>query len=73
MTDDTPETPTALLDRAEQHATNVAAEHFSDLPVETIDREVSHRAQRQADVTKYALCSVRDSPYQLSTKSHETE
>ena len=52
-TDDTPETPTALLDRARQHATNVAAEHFPDLPVETIDWEVSHRAQRQAGVTKY--------------------
>ncbi|GKZ15342.1 hypothetical protein [Haladaptatus sp. T7] len=36
-TDDTPETPTALLDRAKQHATNAAAEHFPDLPVETID------------------------------------
>jgi SprT-like protein len=52
-TDDTPETPTALLDRAQQHATNVAAEHFPDLPVETIGWEVSHRAQRQAGVTKY--------------------
>ncbi|WP_435158697.1 hypothetical protein [Haladaptatus sp. DFWS20] len=28
VTDDTPETATALLDRAQQHATNVAAEHF---------------------------------------------
>ncbi|WP_435158823.1 hypothetical protein [Haladaptatus sp. DFWS20] len=37
VTDDTPETPTALLDRARQHATNVAAEHFPDLPVETIE------------------------------------
>jgi SprT-like protein len=32
-TDDTPETPAALLDRARQHATNVAAEHFPDLLV----------------------------------------
>jgi SprT-like protein len=52
-TDDTPETATALFDRAQQHATNVAAEHFPDLPVEAIDWEVSHRAQRQAGVTKY--------------------
>ncbi|WP_266080779.1 hypothetical protein [Haladaptatus caseinilyticus] len=51
-TDDTPVTPTALLDRAQQHATNVAAEHFPDLPVETIDWKISHRAQRQAGVTK---------------------
>ena len=36
-TDDTPETPTALLDRAQQHAANVAAEHFPDLPVDAID------------------------------------
>ncbi len=52
-TDDTSETPTALLDRARQHATNVATEHFQDLPVETINWEVSHRTQRQAGVTKY--------------------
>ncbi|MCO8256785.1 SprT-like domain-containing protein [Haladaptatus sp. AB618] len=52
-TNDSPETPTALLDRARQHATNVAAEHFPDLPAETIGWEVSHRAQRQAGVTKY--------------------
>ncbi len=51
--DNIPETPTALLDRAQAHATNVAAEHFPDLPIETIEWEVSHRAQRQAGVTKY--------------------
>ena len=53
VTDNTPETPTALLDRARQHATSVANDHFPDLPVEAIDWEVSHRAQRQAGVTKY--------------------
>ncbi|WP_458210970.1 SprT-like domain-containing protein [Haladaptatus sp. NG-SE-30] len=42
-----------MPDCAQCHATNVAAEHFSDLPVETINWEVSHRAQRQAGVTKY--------------------
>ncbi|WP_227377912.1 SprT-like domain-containing protein [Haladaptatus halobius] len=52
-TDDTPETPTDLLGRAQQHATNFATEHFPDLPVETIDWEFSYRAQRQAGVTKY--------------------
>jgi hypothetical protein len=52
-TDDTPETPTALLDRAQQHAMNVAAEHFPEPPVDTNEWEVSHRAQRQAGVTKY--------------------
>ncbi|WP_458186666.1 hypothetical protein [Haladaptatus sp. NG-WS-4] len=36
-TDDTPETPTDLLDRARQHATDVSVEHFPGLPVETID------------------------------------
>jgi SprT-like protein len=51
--DDTPETPTALLDRAQQHATNFATEHFPDLPVDTIDWVISHRAQRQAGITKY--------------------
>ena len=53
VTDDTPETPTVLLDRARQHATNVAAEHFPELPVETIDWKIPHQAQRQACVTKY--------------------
>ena len=51
--DSTPPTKRVLFDRAQQHATNVAAEHFPDLPVETIEWEVSHRAQRQAGVTKY--------------------
>ncbi|MCO8245410.1 MULTISPECIES: hypothetical protein [unclassified Haladaptatus] len=51
--DDTPETPTALHDRAQQHATIVAAEHFPELPIETIDLKVSHRAKRQAGVTKF--------------------
>ncbi|WP_266080596.1 hypothetical protein [Haladaptatus caseinilyticus] len=44
-TDDTPETPTALLDQARQHATNVATEHFPELPVNAIDWEVSRRAK----------------------------
>ena len=42
VTDDTPETPTALLDRAQQHAMNVATEHFPDLPVEAIESEMIH-------------------------------
>ncbi|WP_227380410.1 hypothetical protein [Haladaptatus halobius] len=46
--DDTHETPTGLLNRAQQHATNVAAEHFPDLPIGAINWEVSHRTQRQA-------------------------
>lgn len=49
-TDDTPETPTALLDRA-QHVADVATKHFPDLPIEAIDWEVSHRIQRQVGVT----------------------
>ncbi|ODR79560.1 hypothetical protein BG842_06545 [Haladaptatus sp. W1] len=53
VTDDTPKTSTALLDRARQHAADVATEHFPDLSAEAIDWEVSHRAQRQAGVTKY--------------------
>ncbi|SIR92185.1 hypothetical protein SAMN05421858_4544 [Haladaptatus litoreus] len=36
-TDDTPETPTDLLDRARQHATNIAVKYFPDLLVEAID------------------------------------
>ncbi|WP_227380457.1 hypothetical protein [Haladaptatus halobius] len=30
-TDDTPETPTALLDPAQQHAVNVVTEHFPEI------------------------------------------
>jgi hypothetical protein len=30
-TDDTPETPTVLLDRAQQHAVNVVTEHFPEI------------------------------------------
>ena len=52
-TDDIPGTPTALLDRAQQHVADVATEHFPGLPIEAIDWEISHRAQRQAGVTKY--------------------
>jgi predicted SprT family Zn-dependent metalloprotease len=52
VTDDIPETPAALLDRARQHAADVATEHFPELPVEAINWEISHR-QRQAGVTKY--------------------
>ncbi|WP_435158845.1 hypothetical protein [Haladaptatus sp. DFWS20] len=42
-----------LLDRAQVHAADVAVEHFPDLPVEAIEWDVSHRAKRQAGVTKY--------------------
>lgn len=52
-TDDTSETPTALLDRAQQHATNVAAAHFPELPVDAIEWDISKRAQRTAGATRY--------------------
>ncbi|WP_231188317.1 SprT-like domain-containing protein [Haladaptatus sp. DYF46] len=51
--DDTPTTERALLDRAQAHAADVAAEHFPDLPIEAIGWDVSHRAKRRAGVTKY--------------------
>ncbi|WP_227380446.1 hypothetical protein [Haladaptatus halobius] len=51
-TDDTPTTERDLLDRGQAHAADVAAEHFPDLPVDTIEWDVSHRAKRQAGVTK---------------------
>ena len=50
---DTPTTERDLLDRAQQHAVDVAAEHFPDLPVETFTWEVSHRRQRSAGATRY--------------------
>ncbi|GAA0253524.1 hypothetical protein ACFFQF_33890 [Haladaptatus pallidirubidus] len=51
--DNTPTTERNLLDRAQEHAADVAAEHFPDLPVEAIAWEVSHRRQRSAGATKY--------------------
>ncbi|WP_231188295.1 hypothetical protein [Haladaptatus sp. DYF46] len=50
-----PTTERDLLDRAQAHAADVAAEHFPDLPIEAIAWDVSHRAKRQAGVTKYDL------------------
>ncbi|WP_227380388.1 hypothetical protein [Haladaptatus halobius] len=52
-TDDTPMTERDLLDRAQAHTADVAAAHFPDLPVDAIEWDVSHRAKRQAGVTKY--------------------
>ncbi|MFB9807488.1 SprT-like domain-containing protein [Haladaptatus pallidirubidus] len=49
---ETPTTDRNLLDRAQVHAADVAAEHSSNLPVEAITWKVSHRAKRQAG-TKY--------------------
>ncbi|WP_433634794.1 SprT-like domain-containing protein [Halomicrococcus sp. NG-SE-24] len=51
--DSVPKTQAALLDRAQTHAADVAAEHFPEFPVESIDWEVSERTQRQAGVTEY--------------------
>jgi hypothetical protein len=45
-TDDTPETPTALLDQTRRDAPTVSGEQFLDLPTEGIDRDVSHRTRR---------------------------
>ncbi|WP_266082570.1 hypothetical protein [Haladaptatus caseinilyticus] len=42
-TDDTPETPMAILDRARQHTADVATEHFPELPIEVIEWTVSPR------------------------------
>lgn len=51
--DDTPTTERGLLDRAQVHAADVAAENFPDLPIEAIAWEVSQRRQRSAGATKY--------------------
>jgi SprT-like protein len=40
--DNTPTTERDLLDRAQQHAADVTAAHFPDLPVEAINWEVYH-------------------------------
>jgi SprT-like protein len=51
--DDTPTIERDLLDRVQAHAANVAAEYFPNLPVDTIEWEISKRAKRQAGATKY--------------------
>ncbi|WP_227778044.1 hypothetical protein [Haladaptatus pallidirubidus] len=48
--DNAPTTERNLLDRAQAHSADVAAEHFPSLPAEAIEWEVSHRAKQQADV-----------------------
>ncbi|MFC7009370.1 SprT family zinc-dependent metalloprotease [Halalkalicoccus salilacus] len=48
-----PQTKQALCERAEVHAADVAAEHFPELPVESITWETSIRMQRSAGVAIY--------------------
>ncbi|WP_227380425.1 hypothetical protein [Haladaptatus halobius] len=48
--DDTPTIERDLLDRAQAHVADVAAEYFSNLLVEAIAWEVSHHVKRQAGV-----------------------
>lgn len=48
-----PATKEALCERAAIHASEVAAEHFPDLPVAEIDWETSPRMQRSAGVAIY--------------------
>ena len=52
-TENYPETKAALCERAAAHADEVAAEHFPELPVATIDWETSTRMQRSAGVAIY--------------------
>jgi SprT-like protein len=51
--EDTPTTDRDLLDCAQQHAADVAAEHFPSLPVEAIKWVISTHAKRTAGATKY--------------------
>lgn len=51
--EDHPETKATLCERAAAHADEVAAEHFPELPVATIDWETSTRMQRSAGVAIY--------------------
>lgn len=48
-----PQTKQALCERAEAHATDVAAEHFPELSVESITWETSTRMHRSAGVAIY--------------------
>ncbi|WP_332100926.1 SprT family zinc-dependent metalloprotease [Halalkalicoccus salilacus] len=48
-----PQTKQALCERAGAHAADVAAEHFPELPVESIRWETSTRMQRSAGVAIY--------------------
>lgn len=48
---DEPETQSEFIEQAEEYAAEVAAEHFPDLPVETVEWEVSTRMERAAGRT----------------------
>jgi SprT-like protein len=48
-----PETKEEFINCAEEYAVEIASEHFPDLPVETVEWEVSTRAERAAGRTKY--------------------
>ncbi|WP_231188849.1 SprT-like domain-containing protein, partial [Haladaptatus sp. DYF46] len=50
---DTLTTERGLLDRAQQHAADVAAAHFPNLPIEAVAWEISTQRQRSAGATKY--------------------
>ncbi|SIR88959.1 hypothetical protein SAMN05421858_4377 [Haladaptatus litoreus] len=59
--DDTPTTERALFDRAQAHAADVAAAHFLSLLVDTIEWDISMRAQRTAGTTNYdSECDLAD-------------
>ncbi|MCL7418947.1 MAG: SprT-like domain-containing protein [Halalkalicoccus sp.] len=53
QTSEHPETKAALCERAAAHVSEVAAEHFPELPVKAIDWEASTRMQRSAGVAIY--------------------
>lgn len=66
-----PQTKQALCERAEAHATDVAAEHFPALPVDSITWETSTRMQRSAGVAIYERQST-EITIRLSWDAYET-
>jgi SprT-like protein len=50
---DDPETQAEFIERAEEYAAEVASEHFPQLAVETVEWEVSTRAERAAGRAKH--------------------
>ena len=48
-----PDTQSEFIERAREYAADVAAEHFPELSLETVEWEVSTRAERRAGLTHY--------------------
>lgn len=66
-----PETKAEFIERAEEYAAEVASEHFPDLPLESVEWEVSTRAKQAAGRTKYKRGGNGDITVRLAWAAYE--